>query len=148
MNRSTKVLGAILALLLAVPLLHASANEQVRKRAREWNATAAADTDILSADIGVSVPNKSSAFRVTVALVSTSSVFNVVMTRTDSAGATTSNTFGLNGSTALTAGDLYTFTIGMEDKIADDDAASFSLNFQCETATTAGYLSVQEVINQ
>lgn len=144
MTKVQKVLAALLLVALLIPAV--AQGETVRRRARCWYASASSNADILSAGgIGVSSPGKSVALRVTVALVSTASVFNVTFTRTNSDGNEESQTFGLNESNSLNAGDLYTFTVGMEDKIDDGDDASLLVNFQCETTTTVGYLSVQEV---
>lgn len=144
MTKVQKVLASLCVALLLFPAL--AQGETVRKRARCWYAAASTNADILSdSAIGVSTAGKSVALRVTVALVDTASVFNMTFTRTDSSGNSETQTFGLNGSVALSAGDLFTFTVGLEDKIDDADDAQLLVNFQCETTTTVGYLSVQEV---
>lgn len=72
-----------------------------------------------------------SAFRITVALA-TASVFNV----TETVGATT-NTYGLNASAALNAGDVYTFVMGVNN--------SATYNFQVETDGIIRKLQVDEI---
>jgi hypothetical protein len=61
-------------------------------------------------------------------------VFNVVI---DPVATGTTRTVDLNAGTALTAGNLYTFSFGATS------AASF--NFQVETSTTISYLLVEEI---
>ena len=94
------------------------------------------NTDILSSDVTV---KEGCALKVTVALT-TGSVFNVVCS-----DGTTEHTWGLNASTALNAGDLYTFTFGMapfETNSASDNA--LLVNFQVETDGVIELLIVQE----
>lgn len=101
---------------------------------------AAANTDILPADLGPSDPKRpSTAFRLTIALVTTSSVVNVQVTN----ASTGAQVFHLNAGTALTAGNLYSFEWGVENSAPS--AVGLLFNVQAETATTAGYISLQEV---
>jgi len=93
------------------------AGPRLINRADEFDVAApGVDTDILSADI---TPNEMYfTMRITVTLA-VESIFNITETR----GGVT-NTYGLNGSTALTAGDEFTFTRGC--------SPSSSYNFQVE----------------
>lgn len=106
-------------------------------RATVFNTTApGANTDILSTAISVV---EGSALRVTVALT-TGSVFNVTCT-----DGTTTHTWGLNSSAALTAGDVFTFTIGANPTESNSGSTNtLSYNFQVETDGVIEYLSVQE----
>lgn len=90
-----------------------------------------ATADILTSSI--TPKRESSALRITVALDTTDSVFNV--TTTDTANSTT-YTLDLNSGTALTAGNLYTFTVGCR--------RDCTYNFQVETGTNIAYLVVDE----
>lgn len=90
-----------------------------------------ANTNILASNITPTTPSKATAYRITVVL-ETASVFNVRVT-----DGTTANTWGLNASAALTASDLYTFTIGVHPTL--------QYNFQVETDGVIGLLLVEEV---
>jgi len=80
------------------------------------------------------VPNAPTvAYRITVALDTTDSVFNVT---TVLSGAT-SFTLALNNGTALTAGRLYTFSMGADRTVTH--------NFTCTTTTRVAYLLVEEI---
>lgn len=87
-----------------------------------------ANTNILSTSL---TPAYGGAFRVTVCLA-TSSVFNVTITRSG-----TTKTCGLNASTALNAGDLYTFSFGV--------STGNTYNFQVETNSIINILQIDEV---
>lgn len=117
--------------------------ENVISTAKVWSTAATANTDIFSSDVALSsgTAYPATAMRLTIALVSTDSVVNVQVNRTVS-GVKTAQTFSLNGGTALTAGDLYTFTWGTE---YGDGTGTFSYNVQCATTTTAGIAFLQEV---
>lgn len=74
----------------------------------------------------------SGAYRVTVALSGTNSVFNLQAT----SGSTTVTT-AFNGGTALTAGNVYTFTVGVD--------GAYTYNFTATTTTRVAYMIVDEV---
>lgn len=93
-------------------------------------AAPGANTDILSTAL---TPTYGAAWRVTVCLT-TSSVFNMTITQ----GSTTF-TCGINSSVALNAGDLYSFTLGVNP--------ANSYNFQVETNSVIRILQIDEVIN-
>ena len=96
-----------------------------------------ANTNIFTT--GLKVSEGCAALRVTVCLT-TASVFNIY---TDSDGGT-DYTCGLNSSSALQAGDVYTFTFGA---LAYDAAGNrLSYNFQVETDGVIRFLIVDEVI--
>ena len=102
-------------------------------------AAPGANTNILTASITPS--QTASAYRVTVALA-TASVFNVFC---DSG---TDYTFGLNGSTALNAGDLYTFVFGVthntDGSLGTGTAVAY--NFRVETDGVIQLLLVDEIL--
>ncbi len=101
----------------------------VRNQADLFNRTApGANTNILAASF---TPRQSAVLRITVVLA-TASVFNITETVS---GVT--NTYGLNRSVALTAGDAETFTFGASP------AASY--NFQVENDGIIRKLHVDEV---
>lgn len=89
-----------------------------------------AETDILDDNL---TPQYGAAWRITVCLA-TASVFNVTITQ----GSTTF-TCGVNSSVALNAGDLYSFTMGVNP--------DNSYNFQVETDGIIRILQIDEVIN-
>lgn|SRR3990167_5860153 len=93
-------------------------------------AAPGANTDILTTGI---TPQYDGVFIVTVALT-TGSIFNV--TSTDGS---TSYTVGLNASTALNAGDAYTFCFGVRTGI--------TYNFQVETDSAIRWLNVLHAID-
>lgn len=74
------------------------------------------------------------AYRITIGLLETNSVVNVEVTVNS-----VSKNFDLNSGTALTAGSLYTFTLGA---IGGGD---YTYNLQCETSTRIGYLLIEEI---
>ena len=126
------VAGAILAALAWAPwstTLALAQDPLPIARATVFNGAApGANTDMLAADL---TPGRRGAFRITVA-VTTASVFNVSAT-----DGTTTHVWGLNGSVALQAGDVYTFTIGCDP--------SLSYNFQVETDGVIEVLVVDEI---
>lgn len=81
---------------------------------------------------GISPSVDGTAFRVTTALT-TASVLNVTATDGTSTG-----TWGLNSSTALQAGDLYTFVFATDEDLRYD--------FQVESDGTIEFLGVEEII--
>lgn len=146
-RRSTHLGAAmlILATLLGLGILMASRAhaENVISSAKTWSSAATSNTDIFAADVSPANGSKypASAWRLTIALVGTDSVVNVQVNRTVS-GTKTAQTFALNGGTALTAGNLYTFSWGAEYQ---DGTGTFSYNVQAATTTTAGVAFMQEV---
>lgn len=100
-------------------------------------AAPGANTNILSTAIKVS--ESAVALRVTVSLT-TASVFNLHVT-----DGTTAYVIGLNASTALQAGDLYTFTFGARRYSSQSNTTELSYNFQVETDSVIRMLFVEEV---
>ena len=96
-----------------------------------------ANTNILTTSLKVS--ESACAIRITVCLT-TGSVFN--MQTTDG---TTAYVNGLNGSTALNAGDVYTFTVGARRYSSQTGTTELSYNFQVETDSVIRFLFVEEV---
>jgi hypothetical protein len=88
-----------------------------------------ANTDILASAL---TPSKAAAYRFTIQLT-VSSIFNVMIGKTGN----TTQTCALNDNGALTAGALYTFTMGV-----DSDQ---TYNFQVETDGQIDILQVDEV---
>jgi hypothetical protein len=74
------------------------------------------------------------AYRITISLLNTNSVVNVEITKNS-----VSKNFDLNAGTALTAGNLYTFTFGAKG------GGDYTYNLQCETSTRIGYLLIEEI---
>lgn len=105
-------------------------SERIYKGHRYNLAAPGANTNILAANATPETPG-SSAFRVTVALA-VASVFNVRVT-----DGTDAFTWGLNESVALNAGDLYTFTFGVQKGL--------SYNFQVETDGIIQFLLCEEI---
>lgn len=131
------LLTPILVLLLLMPGPRHAHAEAPFPVGEAFNTAAAANTDILGADYQPSSIRPTVALRVTIALVSTDSVVNV---QVNSGG--TARNFRLNSGTALDAasssiGNLYTFSFGA--------SSTYTYNFHCETATTVGYLLVEEI---
>lgn len=132
----TRTLPALLVFLLALVAglgfapRHAEAS--VIRRYVVHNTAATSNTDIIASDFTCWSGHESSAFRVTIALASTDSVVRVQVNNGGTA------VYGrLNGGTALTAGNLYTFSFGA--------SASLTFNIQAETSTTAAYVLIEEV---
>lgn len=101
---------------------------------RGYNISApGANTNIFSTGITPVYPV--GALRVTVCLA-TASVFNLRVINTP-AGGSTAFTIGLNASSALNAGDLYTFTFGCNNDL--------TYNFQVETDGIINVLQVEEI---
>lgn len=89
-----------------------------------------ANTNILST--ALTPIRNDSVFRITVCLA-TASVLNTTVT---SSG--TTKTIGLNASSALQAGDMYTFSFGVR--------STYTYNFQVETDGVINLLLVEEVV--
>ncbi len=100
-------------------------------------AAPGANTNIITP---ISAGPNASAFRVTVCLT-TASVFNVRVT-----DGSTAYTMGLNGSVALAAGDLYTFTFGVRSVSSQTGTTALTYSFQVETDSVINYLLVEEII--
>ena len=108
------------------------------KVAEVFNTAALANTDIVSVDFTPASPSAgrartgTCAYRVTIALKTTDSVVELQVIQ----GGVTVEA-DLNNGTALTAGRLYTFTFGA--------SSACTYNLHCETATTVGYLLIEEI---
>lgn len=137
MTRTRMTLLALVAVLCLAPLLLADTPADNPNRV-VWSTAAASDTDIFGTEAQPEPSKPSTAYRLSIALVSTDSVVNVAVTR-----GVTVQTFSLNAGTALTAGSLYTFTFGAER--SDTSGTALTYNVRCATATTVGYASMQEV---
>ena len=99
-------------------------------------AAPGANTNMLSTDVAIETAG-SAALRVTVSLT-TSSVFNLRVT-----DGTTAYDIGLNGSVALNAGDLYTFTFGALK--SNSAGVALAYNFRVETDSVIRFLCVEEI---
>jgi hypothetical protein len=135
-NRGGRWLLSVLAVLALLGCLapdRVSAQQRDPKRkVFAYGQTATAAT-ALCTTASLTVSKETGAFRVTVALTGVNSVFNVQVI--NSAGDYT-YTLALNAGTALTAGNLYTFTIGVD--------TNCTYNFTCTTTTTLAYFAVDE----
>ena len=100
-------------------------------------AAPGANTNMLATSFKVS--ESASAIRITVCLT-TGSVFNKYVT-----DGSTAYVCGLNGSTALNAGDEYTFTTGVRRYSSQSNTTELSYNFQVETDGVVRFLFVDEV---
>ena len=100
-------------------------------------AAPGANTNIITP---FSVGDNASAIRVTVCLT-TASVFNVRVT-----DGSTAYSMGLNASSALNAGDLYTFTFGARHYSSQTGTTALTYSFQVETDSVINYLLVEEII--
>lgn len=141
MNRYRLALIALLFATMLTPLGLVLADTPADNPNRAlWNTAASANTDIFSVEARPEASTPSVAYRLTIGLVSTNSIVNVAIT-----GGSSPSTVGfdLNDGTALTAGRLYTFTFGGER--SDSSGNALTYNVQCETATTVGFASLQEV---
>lgn len=109
------------------------------KVAEIFNTATNANTDLIGTDFTPASPSAgrsrvgTCAYRLTIALKTTDSVVELQII--DSAATTVEA--DLNGGTALTAGKLYTFTFG--------GSSTYTYNLHCETATTVGYLLLEEI---
>jgi len=145
MTRRNKTIAALLAALFlcAVPPLvnRATAADPAIGRVAITELPVTGAASILTSSITVhNAPARpATALRITVGLINTNSVFNVEITGASGSAVT----YSLNSGTALTAGSLYTFVIGIDRQ--DQEDAALSYNFNATTTTTLGYLSVQEV---
>ena len=106
-----------------------SADQVIGKTRKYALAAPGANTNMLSTGLTSAYPV--SAFRVTVRLA-TASVFNLHTT-----DGTTAYVTGLNNSVALAAGDLYTFSFGVNNGL--------TYNFQVETDGIISILQVDEI---
>lgn len=124
----------VAALLVAVAFLgsYVTAAPEPSPLGVVFNTAKTANTNILASSLQPTAGRGSVAYRITVGLTSTNSIFNLQV----SDG---TNTLGLdlNNGTTLTAGRLYTFVVGAH--------SSYTYNFQVETSTTVGYLLVEEI---
>lgn len=92
------------------------------------------------APLTLSNGTRSSCYRITVELSSGDSVFNVRVTR---ASDSKTITMALNSGTALTAGNVYTFVVGITQ--SDQTGSALTFNFSATSATRIGFLLVEEV---
>lgn len=105
------------------------------KRGLLYDMPVSDGANVFSDNLTHSVKGVSTAFRITVAVSGTDSTLIV---RLD--GSQTDYNLVLNNGTALTAGNLYTFTLGVE--------ASLGYNIRVGTATTLAYLLIEEVVDE
>ena len=99
-----------------------------------FDTAVSSNADICTASLTPKTPG-TLAYRITLGLTTTNSVVNVEVTGPTGA----SLNFDLNSGTALTAGNLYTFTFGAKG------GGDYSYNLQCETTTRVGYLLIEEI---
>lgn len=107
-------------------------------RVETFNEAVDANTDLMASDLTVYAPSGTTAlttFEVTIALVSTGSVVNLITTQGE-----TSITSALNEGTSVTA--------GVETILLFRGSSSSTYNLQVATATTLGKLIVAEVRTQ
>jgi hypothetical protein len=130
-RRALALVVAVLVglLLLGVGVAKALSPIQV---ARVFNTAANANTNLVTSFTPQTQSGISSAYRVTIALKTTDSVLELQIVN----GGTTVEA-DLNNGDALTAGKLYTFTFGA--------SRSETFNLHVETATTIGYLLIEEI---
>lgn len=130
-------LGALLALMLLPGLMRLSRAEDPIRRGRVFDTSVSGTAAIFTSALTTKSTLTSGAYRVTVALSSTNSVFNlqVIGASTEPGGARTVTT-AMNGGTALTAGQVYTFVVGVDSR--------WTYNFTCTTSTRVAYLLVDE----
>lgn len=145
MRERFKVWGVVLATSLAVLIGVAFATTpptEARPAGMVYDLSVSGVANILTSSLvpeGVANRRTTTAYRVTVCLTGTNSVFNLV---TEKASGTT-YVCDFNNGTALVAGssnaggNLYTFTFGAH--------TDHTYNFQLETTTTIVYLLVEEV---
>jgi hypothetical protein len=143
MSDSTKKRSAgrgLLSVLAILVLLGCWAPEQARAQQRDPQRKVVAYGQAVTGGVALctsgalTVAKETGAFRITVAVAAgaTNSVFNVVVIPPSGA----SYTLALNGGTALTAGNIYTFTVGVD--------VNCTYDFTLTTTTTLAYLLVDE----
>lgn len=136
---------ALLAALVLLPLISVSAGPPTSEVVDVWSTAVGTGANILARDL---IPTTNAAasginaydcsYRVTIALVSTSSVVNLHVTRvSDSATQDFAITPEQGTSTTLTAGNLYSFRFG--------GVSTFKYNLRVATATTVGYCVVERL---
>lgn len=94
--------------------------------------------DIFSTSFSSYTGYPTTALRITVVLESTNAVLNFRAT-----DGTNTVTGALNNGTALTAGQVYTFVVGLA--ATKDGTTALSYNFRIATNTTIGYMLVEQV---
>lgn len=134
------LLGVALFLvgLFAWPVYQAQASTPAVQESVLFNDAATADTDLFGADLRPPESHPVLAYRITISVVSTNTVVNWVTT----SGAT-ELVEDLNGGTALTAGNIYTFVLGGARTSTASEALSY--NMRVETTTTIGRLQVDRI---
>ena len=129
-NKIALALGAVLITLGVT--LQARADKPVLPKAFVYDLAATSNANVLTSSLTTS--QGTSALRITIGLTGTDSIVEL---RTIRNSDSVTIDFDLNDGTALTAGRIYTFTVGAAN------AASF--NIQCETTTRVGVLIIDEV---
>lgn len=139
LSRAILVLALCLMLGVGIVAKHATAADPIR-RARVFDTAVTGAAPIVTGSITTKSTLTSGAYRITVALSGTNSVFNlqVIGASTEPGGARTVTT-AFNGGTALTAGQIYTFTVGADRQ--------WTYNFTCTTTTRVAYLLVDEAVD-
>lgn len=134
--RGGLLLGAVLGVAASVAVLsrpaRASDIEPIEVFSM-FDTAVSSNADICTTSLTPATPG-TLAYRITIGLLETNSVVNVEVTVNS-----VSKNFDLNSGTALTAGSLYTFTLGA---IGGGD---YTYNLQCETSTRIGYLLIEEI---
>lgn len=134
MRKKASILGrvalAAFALLITAGLALADTRDPLRKGVifdDDFSSAAAIFSE------AISTAKTTGALRITVALTGTDSVFNLQVILASPAK---TYTLALNDGTALVAGRLYTFTVGVDE--------GYTYNFTCTTGTRVAYLLVEE----
>lgn len=133
------ILVALFALAMTIPALfmpaRAAPPDPIR-RGRIFDLPVTGAAAIFSSALTTKSNLTSGAYRITIGLSGTNSVVNVQVIQASPAK---TYTLALNGGTTCTAGNLYTFTTGVD--------GFCSYNLTCTTSTTIAVLIVDEVIS-
>lgn len=133
------VVALAAALALSAGLAPARAETPAMARGTIWDHPVTAGAAIFTSSITTLKP--SSALRLTVGIESGQTDSTLVLRVSDG---TTTRDLVLNSATALTAGSLYTFTIGVS-RVSSNGAAALTYNFETGSSTVLAYFDVQEV---
>lgn len=105
-----------------------------------FDLAAASATPILTSSLTPDSSDSTVVYAITISLDSTDSVVNFT-----SSDGTTTYKDDLNNGTALTAGRVYTFTVGACRASTNNPSATLAYNFECETTTRIRRLQVDVV---
>jgi len=110
------------------------------KRGVIWDQAATGGASILTN--AVVVTPGTSALRLTIALSGTNSVVGLLVTET---GSGSTALVSLNDATALTAGNMYGFSVGVSGGGGSGSPPAFTYNVQTTSTTHVDYLVIDEV---